>query len=1112
MIGFNNYKQVAFLFLIIILPQIMYCQSAYIFLAKTYAEEGNLQEANIYENKALEILESISDKDNYDYAKNLNDLAEYYDCVHNYQRAIECETKVSQIIEQSIGKDNVAYVNSLYFLAKYYSRFGNRDKAIELCNQVNELLHSFFVKDPKYLMTLNHVSRFYSELNAYNEGLALDFELLDLIKLQLGEEHPYYSSCLSDIAVDYLYLGDFEKAKEFETIALEFRGRLLGHNHPDYAVSLNILAMCYSRMGDNEYAIKLSEECKDILKQSTGMRDVDYSKCLSNLAEYYSEIGDYKTAIEYNKEAYKIIVELMGQNAPDYIVLMQNRSKYYIYAGMYEEGIKLGYETIDILNQNFGKNNTNYATILGNLSVAYFELGNYDLSIELITEALQIMGNIVGTDHADYATILHLLSGYYYAKGDLKKAIEMEEYAMEIRKIVLGETHPYYATSLGTLSNYYYIMGDWETALSFNEYAKNVIMQTLGVTHKDYATVLNNRSLIYASMGNFNEALNLTKNAIHIVTAYTGKKNAKYLTYLLWLTHIYNEIGDYEHLEEIIAEAYSIIHNEIRSVFSYLPNNERKNYWDNRGGWLQYNLPYYLFSSRSESLNGVAYNGILLSKGILLNSELEFNRFITTSFSESLLEEFDKLKIIKLQIDKYYNNPISENNSKIDSLLRVATELERELMYKSKEFGDYTRNLSITWNDIKNNLKIDDAAIEFVSFPVKNDSIMYIAYVLRNDYQTPKVVSLFREEDLMNLIDDNDPQKIYKDHNLSNVIWGKLLPYLKGAKNIYFAPDGILHKIAIEYLSNLEVESVILNSLNLHRLSSTREIVTNKQCISNKNAVVFGGIKYDTDINAMEIESQKYGHKLTRACHIMKNITDSISIRSGLDFLPFTFDEAMNIHQTLTTNNFLSTLLTGDNATEESFKDLSGKANGIIHVSTHGFYWTINEATRRAGFNNNLKFMDQLGNENTRASVEDKALLRSGLFMAGAKNVLSGKVLPPDLDDGILTAQEISNIDLRGLDLVVLSACQTGMGEINGDGVFGLQRGFKKAGANSILMSLWNVDDEATQILMTEFYKNYLGGMSKRESLLAAQKTVRETPGFEDPEYWAAFILLDGLN
>ena len=186
-------------------------------------------------------------------------------------------------------------------------------------------------------------------------------------------------------------------------------------------------------------------------------------------------------------------------------------------------------------------------------------------------------------------------------------------------------------------------------------------------------------------------------------------------------------------------------------------------------------------------------------------------------------------------------------------------------------------------------------------------------------------------------------------------------------------------------------------------------------------------------------------------------------------------------------------------------------------------------------------------NDNQPRYVEDKSLTRSGLLLAGANNALMGKKLPEGVDDGILTAKEISQLDLRGLDLVVLSACETGLGEIKGDGVFGLQRGFKKAGANSLLMSLWKVDDNATQLLMTQFYKNLTSGMSKFESLRQAQKCVREyevevevksdirpsvsahakeqaqqnankekafkkVKKYEDPKYWAAFILLDAVD
>ena len=230
-------------------------------------------------------------------------------------------------------------------------------------------------------------------------------------------------------------------------------------------------------------------------------------------------------------------------------------------------------------------------------------------------------------------------------------------------------------------------------------------------------------------------------------------------------------------------------------------------------------------------------------------------------------------------------------------------------------------------------------------------------------------------------------------------------------------------------------------------------------------------------------------------------------------------------------------LYTDTIGTEASFKALSGSGVNALHIATHGFYWTEREAAQLDG----LAF---LGADMPAAVKEDKALTRSGLLLAGANTALKGLPLPEGVEDGVLTAKEIARMDLRLVDLVALSACQTGLGEITGDGVFGLQRGFKKAGANTLLMSLWKVDDTATQLLMTQYYKNLLSGMGKYEALAAAQKYLRElevevkiTPDktnyqrlkderagkqeeaeyktvrrYAEPKYWAAFVLLDGVN
>lgn len=197
----------------------------------------------------------------------------------------------------------------------------------------------------------------------------------------------------------------------------------------------------------------------------------------------------------------------------------------------------------------------------------------------------------------------------------------------------------------------------------------------------------------------------------------------------------------------------------------------------------------------------------------------------------------------------------------------------------------------------------------------------------------------------------------------------------------------------------------------------------------------------------------------------------------------------------------------GSDGTEVSFKSLGGKNFGIIHIATHGFFHDKESISK-----DQCTYLQEIYSN---YDPEDKTLSQSGLFLSGSADAYEGINIPNESEDGILTAQEISSLDFRTVDLVTISACDSGKGEISGDGVFGLQRGFKKAGAQSILMSLWKVDDEATCLLMTEFYKHWIGeGKTKHDALELAKQTVRshKEKGWDNPEYWAAFILLDGLE
>ena len=407
------------------------------------------------------------------------------------------------------------------------------------------------------------------------------------------------------------------------------------------------------------------------------------------------------------------------------------------------------------------------------------------------------------------------------------------------------------------------------------------------------------------------------------------------------------------------------------------------------------------------------------------------------------------------------------------------------------------------WQAVRDALSKDDVAIELYNIPILwgLDSIQtmdgeprYCALILRKDYKYPHIVPLFKESQLEGL----DREDLYETDSIYNLIWKPLESELRGVKNIYFSADRELHKIGIEYAPVSEKEN-IADRYNLYRLSSTRVLAENKTKSKKESAVLYGGLKYDLDKDELIAESRSGEYHPASATRAFS----SNNTRYGVKYLPGTLKEVEEI-----SHNFSKTpqVITDVAGTEESFKSLAGTSTDIIHLATHGFFWTDEDAKNRSY----VTFLNP--NNKAQQSNEDNALMRSGLFFSGANIGLKGESLPDDVEDGVLTALELSNMNLGNVDMVVMSVCQSGLGETSGEGVFGLQRGFKLAGANTLLMSLWQVDDAATQKLMIEFYRNYLSGKSKQQSLKLAQDNLRQSAEYSDPKYWAAFVLLDGLN
>ena len=1112
--------------------------------ANSYTTEALLQKSLANYNKAIELeLKSLTIRNNicgnesFESSISLNNLSTYYSDLGKYKKAIELATAAISIQERTIARTSPDYTASLNNLAGYYFLKGNYAEAIRLATEILNLDEIIFGNEhPNYAITLSNLATYKSAIGEYSEALELEKNASIIYEKTLGKDHLTYARSLSSIANYNSILGNYKEAISLNTEALKIYEKTLGKEHPTYALSINSLAELQVHIGNYPMATKLFTQALETAKKSLGPNHSAYATILHNMATCISILGDDRKAITLEKEALSIREKALGKESNAYSVSLHSLAVLNSSTGNYVEAIKYETESLNIIKKTLGKNHKSYSTGSSCLASYYSALGNYEEAIKLDSEALYTIEQTFGKNHPDYANILSNLANDYYYYGNYVEASRLGHEALNIREKVLGTQHPDYAEALSNVSMFNISLGNLAEAKRQIMEASKIFQITFGQESHNYSIMLHKLALCNALQHNFSESIRLEKEVLKIFAKTIGKNHPDYRLALNDLTFYYFNSKDYINTAQQAILTTEECNKIVFSTFTDLTSHERTLFWNKYSNWYNYYLPMFSYYISEPELSVATYNGALLAKELLLNADREMSQLILESNDKAFIQEYRDLQFNKTILYKMLQKPKKEHITDIDSIHRIVRKQEKELITKSKVYGDYTRNLQITWKEVQKKLNKEDIAIEFLAFPAGKDSIIYAALILRPETTSPKMIPLFERKQLSNI----NKKDFYTTPTLSQLIWKPLEKELKGIKNVYFAPAGQLHNIAIEHLPSSD-STFIAEQINFYRLSSTRQLVMIKDKSHIKEAVLYGGLKYDADTTALVVENKKYTD-IPRDLNIQHTFyPDSLNLRDGAKYLPATKIEAEQIKQALENTRLQPALYMDLRGTEESFKALSGKNISMLHIATHGFYWTETEARQTK----DLDFL-MMGDNNQSRYVEDKALTRSGLLLSGANIALKGNPLPEGLEDGILTAKELAGLDLRGLDLVVLSACQTGLGEITGDGVFGLQRGFKKAGANTLLMSLWKVDDNATQLLMTQFYKNLLAGKSKIESLREAQKYVRDyeveietTPDkrwqsearqkekqskkpmpkefkkikkYKDPFYWAAFILLDAID
>lgn len=1019
-----------------------------------------------------------------------------------YNNAINLFEKVAALRKKLSGETHPDYAICLNKSGNCYADLGNYDKALELYNQALSIIDKALGKEHQdYAGILNNIGMCYSDLGDYDRALESYQQSLSIIVNHLGTNHPTYASLLGNIANCYSILGDNQIAQAYFFKELKIYEENVGKKSPEYAMCLDNIGICYANLGKFSTGLKYCQQALAIQQNIFHEENLDIARSLNHMGVCYADLGDCTLALKCHNQGLVILERILGKEHPLYAETLYYIGLCHYCLDDYAKALDYSQQALLIQEKGIGEKHTIYASSLNLIGLCYSELGDYSNALEYHNHALRLYEELFGSEYSYYAETLDYIGHCYSKLGNYKKALENHKRSLIIKEKIIGKEHTGYAATLVYIGN---CLNNQE-ALDYYKQALSIIEASVGKGHPDCATDLNNIGLCYQSMGDYHKALAFHQQALDIYKNAFGTEHPDYGKGLYNVAVCYYELDDFHKATDCFTSYVNVSSSDVTSTFSFLSESQRELFWKRYSGFFTDELFLYSSELTSPEMLRTAYDGALLGKGLLLNAETEIRKLILEKGDNKALNLFNHIIECRSRLDVLYQDPI-DKKEQIDSLLNIIDKSQRALMKRSKAFGDYTRNLALKWTDVQKALGKNDIAIEFETYTYQ-DTTFYLALTLRKGYNEPHLIELFNSKELAAI----RPSQYYTSTDLTELIWGKLRDEIKGTQNVFFSPAGELNNIGIEYLVEKDGERLINEKRNFYRLTSTRELVNKNRANSIANVVIYGGIRYDVTPAGCQTGGESNTERLALHANRTSPLIDSLSVARGRnwDYLPGSKAEADAISMTLKEMKVNNVLLEGEYGTEESFKALHGMNWEVIHIATHGFYWNNSDTIQHSDYRPSF-----IKGTESDMPKEDKALTRSGLLFAGAQNSFLREEIPWGVEDGILTAKEISRLDLRKTNLVVISACQSGIGEVTGDGVLGLQRGFKKAGVQSIIMSLWDVDDEATRIMMTRFYESLSKGQKKYAAFRDAQSYLREYKKgiYNKPAYYAAFVLLDAIQ
>lgn len=1103
-------------------------------LAWLHRGTGDFPEAERLYREALAVQKTALGARHPDYLGTLQDLADLLADAGRYTDAEPVYREVLDIRRATVGEGHREFARTAHQLAEVYRMIGRHADAGPLYRQALEVLRQTGgERSLEYANMLSNQAAMYHALGRHHEAEAGYRRSLDLKRSLLGENDPEYAATLNNLAVLYEEMGDFAAAEPLTRQAVEIVRRAKGEGDPQYGRILLGLGALYRHMGDYARAETVLHQSAEVLRRTGQTHHPAYASCLNNLGELYQVLGRYAEAESLYREAAEICRVVLGPGHVNYALSLSNVARLYEEQGHYKEAEPLYRQTGDMIRRACGDHHPLYAVAFNNLAGLYLKMSNYPAAEALYRQAQDIRRDTVGEHHPDFAGTLDNLAQLYSRQGDEEKAEPLIRQALDIRRELLGEDHPHFANSLSALAHLNQARGDYEEAEALYRQALEIDRRAVGENHPEFAAALNNLALLYFLTGDLTRAEPLMRQAVAIHRQALGEHHPKLAGSLVNLAIVCAALGRAEEALHCLEEGAAIDDQTIGQVFSLGSESQRAAYLAETQAHLEALLSLVRqYLADSQAAVNAALHLVLRRKAIGAEALAVQREAVLGGRYPELQSQLAELNTLRGQIArKALAGPGPEGP---DAHRRLLTQWTAD---KEKLEADLARH--IPEMSLERQLRAADrravalalpdgvALVEFVRFRDIDFTAVrsrgesgwqpprYAAFVLHGgDPDRVALIDLGEAEPIDQLIADfragitgGSERRAARDLGafpteadpdtppdsglaLREAVFDPLTAALADRRRLLLAPDGDLTRLPFGVLPTADGRRLV-DAYEIGYLAAGRDVLrfTAPAGAAPGEAVVVADP--DFDLSAGPKTPADAPRPVTRQSRDL----DRGRIHFGR--LPGTRVEGQRVAHLLGVQPWLA-----GTALEARLK--ACRSPRVLHLATHGFF--LQDQPRPAGPEGPARH-ERTGPEDglSRMANLENPLLRSGLALAGANTWLDQGDLPPEAEDGLLTAEDVTGLDLLNTELVVLSACETGLGEVRtGEGVFGLRRAFVLAGARTLVMSLWKVPDQQTQELMEDFYRRLTAGQGRADALREAQRSLQAR--YPEPLYWGAFI------